>query len=112
MVTYHDGSKPTRRPILTPPTPDVKAVAVGSHEVEFTWSFEKLPRGCRPAIVALTIHNDLPYTPMTELVPVTGRQGTHRMTLPDFIPRPDKALVSALGSRGQRSGMVRVSIER
>jgi hypothetical protein len=112
MVTYHDGSEPTRRLILVPPAPKLKAVALAPHEVEFSWAFEKLPGRCRPASVLLSVLNDPPYTPSTDLVRVTGKRGTHRMQLADFIPPPREALASALGGRGQRSRTVRALIER
>jgi hypothetical protein len=112
MATFHDGSKPTKRPILVPPAPKLAAEAKSAHVVRFTWSFASLPDECRPAQVLLTVANEPPYTPWTVRVPVKAASGTSEVRLPEFIPPAEYALASAQGIRGGRSPVVRVRIAR
>jgi hypothetical protein len=109
-ATFHDGSKPTRRPVVVPPAPGLEAQRVSPHVVRLKWSFRSLPAKCRPVKVLLSVVNEPPYTPWTERVPVRAKAGTHTIKLPDFIPPADYALASAEGSRGERSEVVRVRI--
>ena len=110
IATFHDGSLPTKRPILVPPSPGLEAHAISAHVVEFKWSFRSLPAKCRPASILLSVLNQSPYTPTTQQVRVRATRGTHRIRVADFIPMGREAAASALGTRGQRSKVVHVPI--
>jgi hypothetical protein len=112
IATFHDGSLPTKRPILVPPAPGLEARAVSARVVEFKWSFRSLPAKCRPVWILLSVLNARPYTPTTVHVPVRGTNGTHRVKVAVFIPMAREAAASAVGARGQRSKLVRVPIAR
>jgi hypothetical protein len=112
IATFHDGSLPTKRPILVPPSPGLEARAVSAHVVEFKWSFRTLPAKCRPVGILLAVLNARPYTPTTAYVPVRATSGKQRVKVADFIPMAREAAASAVGARGQRSKLVRVRIAR
>jgi hypothetical protein len=112
IATFHDGSTPTKRPILVPPSPRLEARALSAHVVEFKWSFRSLPAKCRPVGILLAVLNARPYTPTTAYVPVRRTSGTHRVKVADFIPMAREAAASAVGARNQRSKLVRVRIAR
>jgi hypothetical protein len=112
IATFHDGSTPTKRPILVPPSPGLSARAVAAHVVEFKWSFRSLPAKCRPVWIALSVLNASPYTPTTAYVRVRATSGTHKVKVADFIPMAREAAASAVGARNEHSKLVRVRITR
>jgi hypothetical protein len=114
MATFHDGSTPTRRPIVVPPEPGLRAVALTKRKVRLEWSFQSLPDDCRPTRVALSVvaNSDADATPTTVDAEVNGKQGTKEITYPDFLPPPDVALASAYTREGYRSRTVSVLISR
>jgi hypothetical protein len=112
LATFHDGSKPTRRPIVIPPRPGLRARAISLREVELAWSFSELPRDCRPTKLLLSIvANDAPSATPTNLgVDVDAASGTARIEYPDFLPPPDVAMASAYTRAGHRSRLAQVLI--
>jgi hypothetical protein len=114
MATFHDGSKPTRRPIIVPPAPGLRAAAVSTRTVRLAWSFATLPDDCRPEFVLLSVvaQADLKATPTNKDVPVNGKSGVAEITYPDFLDPPDVAHASAVTREGVRSRTVTVLIRR
>jgi hypothetical protein len=114
IATFHDGSTPTKRPIVVPPRPGLRARAVSSHEVELAWSFEALPSDCRPTqlLLAVTAGDQIGATPTTKMVDVAALSGTAAIVYPDFLPPPDVAMASSLSVDGHRSRLARVLISR
>jgi hypothetical protein len=114
MATFHDGRRPFRRPIVIPPRPGLRAVAVSQREVEVEWSFRSLPEACRPAAVVVSViaNDDVRATPTNREVAVTARTGTTRIAYPDFLSAPDVAMASAVMRNGRSSRTARVLISR
>jgi hypothetical protein len=114
MATYHDGSKPTQRPILAPPRPGLRAVALSSHVVRLEWSFDQTPAECEPVNVRLSVvaSRGTLATPTGVARAVTADKGTATIEYADFLPPPDTALASAYMANGMRSHVARVSISR
>jgi hypothetical protein len=114
LAKFHDGSVPTKRPIIIPPRPGLSAKAVSKRVVELAWSFRELPRDCRPTELLLSIvANNAPLaTPTNATVHVDSDSGTAQITYPDFLPPPDVAMASAYSRAGHRSRLARVLISR
>lgn len=114
LATYHDGSKPTRRPVVIPPMPGLQAVAITRHTTRLEWSFRDLPADCRPVVIRVSVDNgsDPGATPTTKEVRVRGLAGSAEITYPDFLPSPNVALASAYSEEGHRSRTVSVLIRR
>jgi hypothetical protein len=114
MATFHDGRVPARQPIVVPPAPGLRAVALSDREIRIEWSFRNLPEECRPAAVRLSVvaNDDVGATPTNTEVEVDGLAGVTEVTYPDFLPPPDVAMASAFMGDGRRSRTVRVLISR
>jgi hypothetical protein len=114
LATFHDGSRPTRRPIVIPPMPGVHAVAVSEHTTRVEWSFRDLPADCRPASILISVRNgsEPSATPTTKEVEIHGAEGNAEIAYPEFLPIPTVAAVSAFTSAGHRSRTASVLIER
>jgi hypothetical protein len=114
IATFHDGSRPTRRPIVVPPVPGLRAFAVTKHRTRLEWSFRDLPDDCRPAEIHLSVvaGRHPGATPTTERVAMSAVTGSREITYPDFLPPPDVAHASAYSRDGHRSRTVSVLIRR
>jgi hypothetical protein len=113
LATFHDGSKPARRPVVVPPAPGLRATALTSHMVRLEWSLAAVPAKCKPAQLLLSIVNYRHAQPFTVTIPTRSRlRGNTRITYPAFAPRPDVALASSLFTNGLRSRVVSVLIRR
>lgn len=114
LATFHDGSEPTRRPIVIPPAPGLHAVAITKRTTRLEWSFRDLPADCRPVAVLVSVRSgsDPRATPTTRRVPVRGVSGRTEITYPDFLPPPDVAIASAYSGQGRGSRTVSVLIRR
>jgi hypothetical protein len=112
LATFHDGSQPTRRPIVIPPAPGLRATAVSEHTTRLEWSFRDLPDECRPVALLLSVVASRRSTPTNQRVNVSTLAGTTEITYPDFLPPPDVALASAYSHEGHRSRTVFVLIRR
>jgi hypothetical protein len=112
VATFHDGSKPARRPIVIAPAPGLRATAVTEHTTRLEWSFHDLPDDCRPVQLAVSVvaHGQSP--PTTERLKIDGVAGSVELTYPDFLSAPDVALASAYSREGHRSRTVAVLIRR
>lgn len=113
IATFH-GSQPGRRPVVIPPAPGLRAVAVTEHTTRLEWSFHEFPDDCRPVQLALAVvkHGDVGATPTVARVDITGLTGTAEVTYPDFLPAPTVAHASAYAEDGHRSRTVSILIER
>jgi hypothetical protein len=114
MATFHDGSTPTKRPIVVPPRPGLRATAISVRDVELAWSFHDLPSHCRPTqlLVAVVASGDAGATPTNNMIDVEAESGTTRVTYPDFLPPPDVAMAAAYSREGHRSRVAKVLISR
>lgn len=114
IATFHDGSQPTKRPVVIPPAPGLRAVAVTEHTTRLEWSFRELPDDCRPVelLVSVVAAGDPSATPTTQSVRITGVAGTTEIVYPDFLPPPDVAHASAYSREGHRSRTVSVLVRR
>jgi hypothetical protein len=114
FATFHDGSRPARRPIVIPPRVGLQALAITKRTTRLEWSFRALPADCRPVAVRVSVRNasDPRATPTTKQVPVRGLTGSAEISYPDFLPPPDVASASAYTLRGRRSRTVSVLIRR
>jgi hypothetical protein len=114
IATFHDGRVPAKQPIVVPPAPGLRAVAVSDREVRLEWSFRSLPDACRPAGVLLSViaNDDSGATPTNKEVEVATTTGAIEIAYPDFLPPPDVAMASAYMPDGRRSRTVRVLISR
>jgi hypothetical protein len=112
LATFHDGSQPTRRPIVIPPAPGLRATAVSEHTTRLEWSFRGLPDECRPVALLLSVVASRSSTPTNQRVNVSTLAGTAEITYPNFLPAPDVALASAYSGEGHRSRTVSVLIRR
>lgn len=111
-ASYPDGSK---RAVVVPPAPGLRAVAVTERTTRLQWSFRSLPDDCRPVELLLAVVNgtDPRATPTVERgIEATGLEGSKEITYPDFLPPPDVARASAYLTDGRRSRVVSVLIER
>jgi hypothetical protein len=111
QATFHDGSRPVRRPIVVPPAPGLRARAVAPRRTRLEWWFDELPRDCRPSGVLFSV-TTTGGTPTNLLVAVTAAKGSAIIEYPDFLPVPETALASAHTVTGRRSRTVRVAIDR
>jgi hypothetical protein len=114
LATFHDGRKPARRPIVIPPAPGLRAVAVTKRRTRVEWSFGDLPKDCRPVAILVAVRNgtDPRATPTTRELRVRGAAGSAEITYPEFLPAPDVAIASAISREELRSRTVSVLIER
>jgi hypothetical protein len=114
MATFHDGSRPTRRPIVVPPAPGLRAIAVTEHRTRLEWSFRDLPDDCRPVVIRLSVvaGKHPGATPTNQEVPISAVTGSTQITYPDFLPSPDVAHASSYSRDGHRSRTVSVLIRR
>jgi hypothetical protein len=114
LATYHDGSQPTRRPVVIPPMPGLRAIAVSEHTTRVEWSFRDLPSECRPATIRLTVRNgtDPRATPTTKRVKLDGADGSTEITYARFLPVPTVAFASSDTANGLRSRTASVLIKR
>jgi hypothetical protein len=114
MATFHDGSRPTRRPIVVPPAPGLRANAVTEHRTRLEWSFRDLPDACRPTAIRLSVvaGRHPGATPTSQEVAIRAVTGSTEVTYPDFLPAPDVARASAYSRDGHRSRTVSVLIRR
>jgi hypothetical protein len=112
IATFHDGSQPTKRPIVIPPAPGLRATAVTEHTTRLEWSFRDLPDDCRPVVLRVSVVATGRSTPTNQEIKVTTTTGTTEITYPDFLPAPDVALASAYSRKGRRSRTVSVLIRR
>lgn len=114
LATFHDGSQPARRPIVIPPAPGLRAVAVTEHTTRVEWWFRDLPADCRPVAILVAVRNgtDPRATPTTKQVEVQGVTGSTEITYPDFLPPPDVANASAYSREGHSSRTMTVLIKR
>jgi hypothetical protein len=114
FATFHDGSRPTRRPVVIPPRVGLQALAISKRTTRLEWSFHALPADCRPVTVLVSVRNgsDPRATPTTKQVPVHGLTGSTEISYPDFLPPPDVASASAYSLQGRRSRTVSVLIRR
>jgi hypothetical protein len=112
IATFHDGSKPTKRPIVIPPAPGLRATAVTEHTTRLEWSFHDLPDDCRPVVLRVSVVATGRSTPTNQEIKVTTAAGTTEITYAEFLPAPDVALASAYSRDGHRSRTVSVLIRR
>jgi hypothetical protein len=112
IATFHDGSQPTKRPIVIPPAPGLRATAVTEHTTRLEWSFRDLPDDCRPVELLVSVVADGRSPPTTEQHKISGVAGSVELTYPDFLAAPDVALASAYSREGHRSRTVSVLIRR
>jgi hypothetical protein len=112
MATFHDGSQPTRRPVVIAPAPGLRAVAVTEHTTRLEWSFRNLPDDCRPVELLVSVVASGHSPPTTERLKIAGVKGSAKLTYPDFLPAPDVALASSYSREGHRSRTVSVLIRR
>jgi hypothetical protein len=114
MATFHDGSRPTRRPIVIPPAPGLRAFAVTEHRTRLEWSFRDLSDECRPDAIRLSVvaGRHAGATPTNRQVAIRGMTGSTQITYPDFLPAPDVAHASSYTRDGHRSRTVSVLIRR
>jgi hypothetical protein len=112
IATFHDGSQPTKRPIVIPPAPGLRATAVTEHTTRLEWSFRDLPDDCRPVVLRVSVVATGRSTPTNQDIKVTTAAGTTEITYPEFLPAPDVALASAYSREGRRSRTVSVLIRR
>ena len=114
LASTHDGSKPTRRPVVIPPAPGIRASAVAEREVVIEWTFRSLPRDCTPESVRLSIvaNADVGATPTNQVYEVDGKSGSARLRYPEFLAPPDVAHASASTEDGTRSRTTSVLIRR
>ncbi len=114
LATFHDGSRPARRPIVVPPMPGLRAIAVSRRTTRVEWAFRDLPADCRPAAIIIAVRNgtDPSATPSTKQVEVHGVEGHAEIAYPDFLPIPTVAMVSSFTVTGRRSRTASVLIER
>jgi hypothetical protein len=114
IATFHDGSQPTRRPVVIPPAPGLRARALTKRTTRLEWSFRGLPDHCRPVQILLSVvaGRDTRATPTTVAVPIHGLAGSHEITYAELLPRPDVARASAFSRDGHRSRTVSVLILR
>jgi hypothetical protein len=112
IATFHDGSQPTKRPIVIPPAPGLRATAVTEHTTRLEWSFHDLPDDCRPVELLLSVVADGRSPPTTERFEISEVAGSAELTYPDFLAAPDVALASAYSRQGPRSRTVSVLIRR
>lgn len=109
LATYHDGSKPTRRPVVVPPAPGLRAQAVTPRRIRLEWWFQSLPADCRPASVLLSV-TTTGGTPTNETAEVAATSGSVEIEYPDFLPPPETAIASSYTHDGKRSRTVKVAI--
>jgi hypothetical protein len=112
IATFHDGSQPTKRPIVIPPAPGLRATAVTEHTTRLEWSFADLPDECRPVVLRVSVVATGRSTPTNQEIKVTRTTGTTEITYAEFLPAPDVALASAYSREGHRSRTVSVLIRR
>jgi hypothetical protein len=114
LATFHDGSRPTRRPVVIPPRVGLQALAITKRTTRLEWSFRALPADCRPVTVLVSVRNgsDPRATPTTKQVPVHGLTGSTDISYPEFLPPPDVAIASAYTLGGRRSRTVSVLTRR
>ena len=109
LATFHDGSKPTRRPVIVPPAPGLRAQRITPRRVRIEWSFKSLPADCRPASVLLSI-TATGGTPTNVQADVHSTSGSSVIEYPNFLPLPETAIASAYTRDGKRSHTVKVAI--
>jgi hypothetical protein len=114
LANVHDGSQTTQRPIVIPPMPGLRAVAITKQTTRLEWSFRDLPADCRPEAVLLLVRNgsDPRATPTSKQVQVRDVTGSTEISYPDFLPPPDVAIASAYSRQGLRSRTASVLIRR
>jgi hypothetical protein len=114
IATFHDGSTPTKRPIVIPPAPRLRAVALKPRVVRIYWSFRSLPSACRPAWLQLAVRNGKADSPAYggPVVRVVAKSGVLDITVPDFFGAPREAGGRALDRRGRPSLSARAQVER
>jgi hypothetical protein len=107
LATFHDGKDPARRPVVIPPAPGLRAVAITKYTTRLEWSFRDLPADCRPVSVLVSVKNGSHpgATPTTERVRVDGTTGRTEISYPDFLPPPNVAIAST--TRGEGAGAAR-----
>jgi hypothetical protein len=109
LATYHDGSKPTKRPVIVPPVPGLRAHAVTPRRIRLEWWFDALPADCRPMSVLLSV-TTTGSTPTNASAKVTATSGSTEIEYPDFLPVPETAIASSFTRDGHRSRTVKVAI--
>jgi len=114
IATFHDGSQPPQRPVVVPPAPGLRAIALTKHTTRLEWSFRDLPNDCRPVamLVSVVAGEDPRATPTTQQVKIRGVSGSKEIEYADFLPPPDVARASAYSREGYRSRTVSVLIRR
>jgi hypothetical protein len=114
LATFHDGSRPTRRPVVIPPRVGLLALAITKRTTRLEWSFRALPVDCRPLAVLVSVRSgsDPRATPTTKRLPVRGLTGSTEMSYPAFLAPPDVASASAYSRDGRRGRTVSVLIRR
>jgi hypothetical protein len=114
IATFHDGSTPTRRPIVVPPRPGLRAEALSFRTVRVHWRFAALPSDCRPASLTLAIlaYDDPAALPWKVTVRSPKDGGSVRRTYPTFLRRPTVALARASMDDGRSSRSARILIRR
>lgn len=102
----------TKKAVVVPPTPGLRAVRIDSHTARLTWWFRDVPDECRPVIIRLSIvaGKDRRATPVTKELEINGKGGGTDLTYPEFLDPPDVAIASALSHGGLRSPTTRVLI--
>jgi len=111
MASFHDGSQ---RPVVIPPAPGLKAVAVTKRTTRLEWSFDHLPDDCRPVSLLLAVNNDSSprASPTTRQIDVDGVSGSVEIAYADFLPPPDVAHAAAYSDDGRSSRTTTVLVER
>jgi hypothetical protein len=109
LATYHDGSIPTKRPVIVPPTPGLRAHAITPRRIRLEWWFDALPADCRPVSVLLGV-TTTGSTPTNAFADVTATSGSTEIEYPDFLPVPETAIASSFTHEGHRSRTVKVKI--
>lgn len=111
-VSVPDGDGWTKKAVLVPPTPGLRAVAVDSHTARVTWWFHDVPDQCKPIVIRVSIvaGTDPRATPLTKEIEINGAGGSVDLTYPDFLKPPDVAIASTLFNGGLKSPDARVLI--
>jgi hypothetical protein len=109
---YVDHATGKQGTAVFPPAPGLVATAVSEREVDVSWSFTDLPADCRPIGVLVSVTASDAQSPTNEEAWVVDKDGTERVTYPDFLPPPDVAMASAYTLDRRRSRVVRVLIRR
>ena len=104
-VTAADGSS-----VRLPPQPGLRAVRVTDERVRVSYRFVRLPDGCRPASLLVTLDVNDDARPGRTSEHAARHRGSLDLAVPSFLTTPDVVHASAFTANGLRSATVSVRI--